>query len=376
MPKSRGRKRPSARRTRPSARTTWQAAVLKSVVPLLNLGTTRHHAEVWASGALADASQGTWFGERLDARNSWVESMLSYADRRRTQQAAALVLALDAVCVTVPEGARAWAKERLSHLAWAASAPLRPIRITRGTDLWGDHRNWFLEYDDHVLVITTARARVLNVLALDVLPPGTAERWDAIAVPALAHPRDAVDVDEALAELASLSDLQRRLTSWRDPAHRALAALLEARLELVGVAPPSTRIDDDARCELLSSFAHDLGLIGDDALAELVQPIFDFADKYLGADPLLWSPELVETLLLDWLPYESPFPDVLPGMPVVVRVWVHWALLHRGHPQSRALAAAYMSPAVLAEYRRIVERELSELGYEPHELLAWWEPAA
>lgn len=368
MPNSRGRKRQKPRTSRPSAPITWQAKVLADTRALLDPEMSRHEVELWASALLGECGHGNLLVRR-HARDVWLAQMLQYAGRRRTPEAAAFVLALVSVCVQVPAEAETWARELLS-VPWTDEPGLRPMALSRAYDGWKDHCTWFLEYTDHVLCITTSHGGLPTVRDLALLPSGAPTRWDALVSSEMARPREPVDVDHGLAELKRITDLQRRTFAWRDPQQRALAQLLEGRLQGArDEPPPVTAISEERRRLLVSAFAEEHELQHRDLLAEACQPLFDFAETYLDGDPLLWSPELVDVFLLEWMPYQADdFIDLLPCIPSLLYLWVRWALRKRGLADVLALAVVLVIENLRGPFLSACEDQLLELGYEPEEV--------
>jgi hypothetical protein len=376
MPNSRGRKRQKPRRPQHSAPVTWQAEVLQSARPLLDSRTSRHQAELWASALLGEATEGRVLVRR-HAQEVWVQQVLRYADRRRTPEAAALVLALAAVCVKVPQPMTTWAAGVLGHLSWTHRPPLTPMRLTRSSDPWDDCRVWLLEYDDHVLAVTTARGQLRDVVGLHVLAPGTPERWDALAPAVLALPRQEVDVDKGLSELKRISDLQRRTGAWRGPGQSALAQLLEARLHHARVEARDCEIDEELRLRAVAAFAQEYHLPDVETLLESCRPILDFAERYLDGNPLLWSPALVDVFLLEWVPWEAEaYLEVLAEVPLVLGLWVSWALRLRGLDPVCVFATFDRAHRLQDPSRSACEAALLELGYEREDFPLTWRRSA
>jgi len=375
MPKSRRRPRPS-RTVRRKAPVTWQAAVLHRATSLLEPTTTRHDVEVWASALLAEVAAREPLVFRRRTRDAWVTAMLRYADRRRTPAAAALVLALRTVLDLPQDEDRSWPSEVLRELPWTDASP-HPQAVWLGSDAWEDQRLWFLEYPDHVLLVCTRRAGLARVTDLQLAPREAITGWDALAA---AHPDGLVpcvglDVDDALATLATLSAVQRRLVHWRGAEAQRLGHLLDARLRgRERQAEPRT--SDEERSQLIRAFADDTGLDLFTA-QEFYEPLLDYAVDHMDGDPLLWSPALVEDFLMEAMPFALVDVDLLPLMPSATSLWVSWALTRRGLSPAAVLMASDVAMEVAGAFRSACEDELLERGYEPEEFpLAWRRSAA
>jgi len=203
MPKSRGRKHArSPRRTGPTA-TSWQAVVLRAGRPLAQPGTARLDAELYASGMLGIVWADRELGDR-EIVDVWLGELLEYAAKRRTAEAAAVVAAL-ALVLDHPALETAlidWAGELTADLPWRQAATPLPIRVTRCSDVWDDTTSWFLEYDDALLMVHTARSDAGTVADAAVLELGALSSWDREIVASHGEMKERVEVDTAEAVAA------------------------------------------------------------------------------------------------------------------------------------------------------------------------------
>lgn len=354
---------------------SWQAAVLSRASHLLEPSTSRHDVEVWASALLAEAVAGELLLLRRTTRDAWVAEMLRYADRRRTPTAAALVLALGTV-LDLPQDDLAWPGGLVAHLPWTQAPAPYPTAVKRGSDAWEDQRFWFLEYPDHVLLVRTRRVGIARVRDLQLVPRESVAGWDALATvhPDALVPCVDLDPDDALAALADLSATQRHVLHWRGAQSEQLGHLLDARLR--GCERRAERgTSDEQRAKLVSAFARESGL-NEFFVAVLCEPLLSYAEDHLDGDPLLWSPALVEDLLMNSLPVALGDVDLLPLMPSVTWLWVRWALTRRGLSPDMVRKAADVALEVAGSFRSACEEELLESGYDPEDFPDAWRGSA
>jgi hypothetical protein len=388
MPKSRGRKHAKpTRQKRPAG--SYHAQLLRASRFLLDPGTARVEAEHFASGLVGTVWAGRQLGDSsiLDA---WLDDLTGYAATRRTPEAAGLLAAL--ALLTEHEGVQTalteWGTPYLVDVPWADTRPPLPLRASRCSDVWDDVATWFLEYDDVVLNVITRRWDFGCVGTIGVFPPAVLDQWDQ-EVPRSGGellPRVEVPVAEAVAEL--LAAQQRTEMTYPpndDEDYITLGHLLAARVAAVGVTParepvhePLSDADKDA---LVADFFADLKLelADDEAAREVIDACLWYGESYLLGGPLAWSPPVVETFLLDWLPRKTFFePEVQRLAPTVTYAWTGWAMTRAGVPKRWAGEAAQVALDLAEEFLALYDgaelspatelaRRISEAGIDPHD---------
>lgn len=381
MPKSRGRRHAkSPRRTGPTT-SPWQATVLRAGRTLAQPEVRRIEAEVYASGLLGTVWAARGLGDR-EVVDSWLAELLAYAGRRQTPETAAVVAALDLVLShpVLQAAMTDWAGDLTADLAWRTGPTPLPQRVTRSRDAWDDTDTWFVEYDDTVLLVLTARSDAGAVLESAVLDHRALALWDEEVEGSQGRlkPRVEVPVTEAVATLLSAQQLTEMTYPPNDnDGYVDTGHLLAARLAAVGVPPRENEwepLPDARREELAEAFFADLELDLDDdeAAREIADLCLDYGEGYLGDDPLAWSPPAVEQFLLDWVPRKTVLdPEVQRLVPTMTYAFTGWAMVHRGVPRHLAAEAAQVALDVADDFAQLYdETERSPATELAHRLQA------
>ncbi|WBB73573.1 hypothetical protein O7602_28560 [Micromonospora sp. WMMD1128] len=318
--------------------------------------------------------------DREQAVRDFVAGFLAATSRRRSA-AATTIRAVFASLVPDAEGA---ARVRPGAHAPAWAGQLGRVRLT-GTwaygDVYGDQTSYLATfvYDDeeqggpeHALVALVDH----NIgITKDVFVGGPATRiveqareictedeltWFRTEDPARMH----AEVSRHLAVTDDLGEL---------PAQGSLAtdrALAGARLAVLpGPTPPAgptvvPPITDEERTRLVRAFLDSpesvrFGLpeVADGELASLhfcLGLLLDHAASFPDADPMRWSPMVVELFLLDWVHRRAVLDmDDAAMLPRVLRAWAAYAARQRGLSQSAAARTDEAITEMVPEFARL-----------------------
>ncbi|SBT50122.1 hypothetical protein [Micromonospora auratinigra] len=316
--------------------------------------------------------------DRETAVRQFVTGFLATTSRRRSA-AATTIRAVFAALVPDAEGA---ARVRPGAYAPAWAAQLGRVHLT-GTwaygDVYGDQTSYLatFAYDDeaggpeHALVALVDH----NIgVTKDVFVGGPAARiveqareictedeftWFRTEDPA----RMRAEVSQHLAITDQLGEL---------PGQGSLAtdrALVGARLAVLPRQPGAavrevSPADDAERTRLVRGFlgAPEAGRFGLDTATDAELPslhfclglLLDHAASFPDADPMRWSPTVVELFLLDWVHRRAVLDmDDAAMLPRVLRGWVAYASRRRGLPEAAARRTDEAIEEMVPEFARL-----------------------
>lgn len=359
MPKSRGRKKPAARRAPPARRGPLREDDLPPLDPLISpilrggreLLARRDplDAETWASGML-----GLWYRPalpplaRIELNKRIRPAIVQKAERAGTAQTLAVLRAFasldpDPIAPLACAAADRLAARGIEEPTWASelgSAELVDAWVM--TDAYGDADAYYASFrypgrEPHVL------AAVINRNLGGILRDsfcGFPEGDFRAAV--TEDPRiQASDVDpgEMAARVIQAIEIgdQYLDNAWSEEFKRFRALLLARMSRLPRTAlpdrpePPSDTDREVIIKEFLAGLDDGVDLHTAEAIAN--RCLEYSCDYSCDGDPFRWSPCEVEGFLVGWLPRKAMLDmGEIRAMPEVLRAWVRFALERRGLP--------------------------------------------
>lgn len=331
---------PKKRRGPTPRRTTPAVVALREAQLLTEPGATRLAGELWASRHLGAGWAAAAPEEREPERRELAQ-LVAEAVRRSSPASAA---ALAACRLVLPDPSVDEALGRLGQPLphWADAARPEPVRAWRSSDPWRSRDAWFLDFGDHLLLISVRHPGGTLVDELVVMGPESLAEFDRLArSEELIGERVEAPVPEAVRE--ALAALEWTDLTWpREPSRSYADLRLLARARLAGLATDEDAVEgfpEGVREQLRSAF-----LAGETGEPEqrAVELFLDYGSAYLH-DPLRWSPEDVAWFLRDWVPRKVVLDEAERAvLPAQLERWVGFALSRAG------VEARWQEPVVAA----------------------------